>query len=485
MKQFGQIIEYRRLHPGLYEFTFVRSRQIDNLKTRRQIRSLQFGIRFQWSFDDIQRVQYANIADELLASPAPTSPDNILNVLNDDCLLEIFRILDPLDMCSTGLVCHRFRDISLRIVATTHRKISAYPEHPAPIWKWEQYFRMYGTSIQAFETNHPGVNVLIGFMEQYCKNVVEFDGTLERYTQAIGPVFRQLQTLRLFSGVPLDGILEADSQLKSIGFFSCHEILPVIHLPNLVDVSHGPSWCDPLFFMMNPQIEKLGLVYGEHAPIIDRTLEHLPNLQELHIRFKPFIADSQRIVCEDFSVFGGLCHLHTLRTTLLECDDIKQILQALLHNDIELKRLILLKEGIVFPVMFHEGNHHPIFTICQMQSIEYLRIDWINDDELIQVAEKCINLTEIQVDCSGITPAGMSDALARMPNIEKATFEISCVKWSVNEQAANELAINDIDILRRKRRINMSVRLMAESTQILPEVKTFFHRYSSWITIVE
>lgn len=45
-----------------------------------------------------------------LTSPTPSNDATVILCLNDDCLLEVFKKLDPMDLCAVGDTCIRFRE---------------------------------------------------------------------------------------------------------------------------------------------------------------------------------------------------------------------------------------------------------------------------------------------------------------------------------------------------------------------------------------
>lgn len=57
------------------------------------------------------------------STPENDSPSNILNILNDDCLMEVFARLSPEDLCAVADTCTRFRENAKKIFPNSVPKL--------------------------------------------------------------------------------------------------------------------------------------------------------------------------------------------------------------------------------------------------------------------------------------------------------------------------------------------------------------------------
>lgn len=100
------------------------------------------------------------IEDDLCPPPAEDSPSNILNVLNDDCLIEIFERISLMDLDSMADACKKFRDLGKRIITVRLSKGETFicdfesenPENWSNIlMRSHKFFLHYGPIIQSID----------------------------------------------------------------------------------------------------------------------------------------------------------------------------------------------------------------------------------------------------------------------------------------------------------------------------------------------
>lgn len=421
-KKFGLIESFafrerKRHSPTVFaSISFIRSPGTDELKPKRLTPIGKGAIALIWKSDDPQKdcVSNANIS-------MSEASDDIINTLNDDCLREIFGYLDRFDLCSTGHVCKRFREISTAVAESVHfNSIEHTDENANPLWKWEKYFRMFGTTIRAVDTCSAKLSdIFMVFLSKYCDNIIALDGRIwdKRTMVDLAPLFKSLHKLRLhllYDDGSLHHVFQPNSNLESLDIYARGFKLSPVHLPKLKVLrlrslirQHNQSTAIQ-FFKLNRQIEKLTLSSKPKINIAD-LLEHLLDLQELEI-------ESMTLFCKNFSIFGSFHRLHTLNLKGILNDAIEMILQPIIHNGIQVKRLTL-------------GNkRHPIEGICKMSSIEYLEIGGVNDAHLARIGANVPNWKEIDLYASNITAKGMLDLVKKSTNLAKASFEMEWLK---------------------------------------------------------
>lgn len=76
-----------------------------------------------------KKTEKINIDEILLQAPDESSPKNIVNTLNDDCLTEIFTYLSFQDQCSVLGVCVRFNRIAKQLLAKVGAKHKKKQQH--------------------------------------------------------------------------------------------------------------------------------------------------------------------------------------------------------------------------------------------------------------------------------------------------------------------------------------------------------------------
>lgn len=66
--------------------------------------------------------------DPLLIPPDQESDSNIINALDDDCLREIFKHLNVVDLSCAAEVCVRFNQHAQEVISTKHKTVFIGPE---------------------------------------------------------------------------------------------------------------------------------------------------------------------------------------------------------------------------------------------------------------------------------------------------------------------------------------------------------------------
>ena len=143
------------------------------------------------------------------STPPQRSDENILNVLNDDCLGEVFRRMDPWERVRMENVCKRFKRVAEKAFVSVYQKNNIWLSHLNPngnlidekasvsvynkseIWRGrlnpdknltlteiEKFLRRYGPSINWMtlydrDNEHivDGLNSIFKLMAKYCPNI--------------------------------------------------------------------------------------------------------------------------------------------------------------------------------------------------------------------------------------------------------------------------------------------------------------------------
>lgn len=239
----------------------------------------------------------------------------------------------------------------------------------------------------------------------------------------------------------------SQSESESIDIDAPSTSLPPVHLPHLVYVTvRAIDWSDQSateqFFNLNPQIEKLAL-YTVPEYGIERILLNLPNVRELSLTIQ-----TGQFECNNFAIFGVFSKcLQSLEMTGLEYVIMAKILNALLANDIRLKHLTVLDAK----------DKYPIALILQMKSIEYLKINHIDDTILSQIAENCIDLSEIDAQSRKLTLTGILKMIENASSLDKAKFALRTISYKPIRITIDEKMLDTIAILCEQRRTTIKL----------------------------
>lgn len=169
--EYGSIVSFG-VENCIQRITFEKSDATDSLKKQRTIRIGNELLIPKWTndyhFTYLHRINSAIVPDS-------KSPQNMLNVLNDDCLRAIFRKLREFDSCAVGRVCHRFQDVLLSVIP---KHIQITEEICNPLWKLDEYLRTFGECIKTANIiTSECSDITVGFLSKYCKNLIELNAT--------------------------------------------------------------------------------------------------------------------------------------------------------------------------------------------------------------------------------------------------------------------------------------------------------------------
>lgn len=418
---------------------FKRSDKTDTLKPEHTLRIDNDTLTMEWISDDHVEPVVRSMPE--LTTDQPLS-QHILNVLNDDCLREIFLHLNQFDQYEVAHVCQRFRNVVLSAMPK-HIKITA--DNCTPLWKLDKIIRIFGASIQtAYVHDSLGSDIPLLLLLRYCKNLVELNAIvyLEPTANQMGATFARLRRLELQHDFPVDILFRPNAQIESISvrYVRC---LPSINFPNLrdfqvdIDVTQPPS--TEQFFALNRHIEKLSIGFMQSYPPLS-CLTNLLDLQELHV------TTHWHIIADNVRAFGQMERLHTLKLNFIT-GQIMALLQTIVDNGIQLKRLTLKKH--IDLIDFDVG------PIIEMDRLEYLKLDFGDDIELARLVANCTNLMEIDMESPRITPCGIRDALKSANPMKKATFSIA-LNHELSRILVNQSdAIDAIAELRTNRSIDV------------------------------
>lgn len=339
--------------------------------------------------------------------------------------------------------------------STNILSIEVTKDNEKPLWKWEEYFRKFGSRILTVDISRSECpDIFMVFVSKYCENIIELNGAIHdwRTVNELGPLIERLHKLRIDHAEGLDVLFHSNSNLETIDITADFGSLLPVHLPKLKDFRlRSINWerksSETInFFKLNPQIEKLTL---DTAPNfnIGNILEHSLNVHTLKI-----VAYS--LVCYNFRMFGMFRRLRTLTLKWMDRNVMEKILQPIIDNGIPLTHLTLSNYA-----------DYPIESIFNIESIEYLKFIGIIDADLGRIGENVTNLKGIKVHFGDITFEGIHNFLTKAEHLTSASFKLD---WrnDFDEVIIDANVFEDIDQLRIDRNIAINIVLIIQKKDV-------------------
>lgn len=368
---------------------------------------------------------------------------------------EIFRYVSVFDLCAAAHVSQRFRSNALT-VGRKRRHFTITNDPSIPIWKFENYLRLFGEALQSINIQFSTFgDVLMVLIIKHCTNLRGIDAELHNRYSIIkfGAFFSGLQKLRLKHNGKNDDIFRPMVQLESIELDTPFGTIAPIHLPNLTSLHVGniewrPARYISKCFRMNNQLKRLHLS-SIGCFDVGTILKHLPNLEELCIDIESITNNWGTFECESYHVFQKLRSLQSIILIGFDWDTTNSVLDAFVACDMKVKRLTLRRSTHL---------EYPYETIKTMSSLEYLEIDRFNDDvEMIAIAKKCVNLKEIDIKSDQrLSLKCLEDTIKAAKVLKTVRFATDVYAYKLHDV---ERTLNAIAELRKRRDLDISIEL--------------------------
>lgn len=303
MNHFRNSVRGRRLR-----IVFESSDEVDELKHLDSVEYEEYRFAISWLSDEVLDIDrdLPEIPSILLEPPDQDSPMQILNKLNDFCLLTIFEsaVLNIVDLAAISSTCIRFRNLAANVTRRKYNRIDCFNrELSGPLWRFEQVFEVCGELFEEVILNIDS-DVECGMVGDYCPNV----RTLKCYIEE-QQTFNDLHTLPIqlehlelhlcgncsnLTHLPTHRL----QQLRSLKVIGVDRLYPWLNvqlprqkLSSLIEfhLVHARISYDELIFRQNPQLKKL-LFRSTYCDIsIRNILGVLPNLEALSIDDTDFV----------------------------------------------------------------------------------------------------------------------------------------------------------------------------------------------------
>lgn len=366
--------------------------------------------------------------------PDQQSPLNIMNALNDDCLMEIFEWLHKRDLYTMASVCKRFRPVAVRVFRTTYKDDQFGLDRCWwPLSLFVDRLRIFGpTNVEV--PRRLNTNIAFRAVVEYCPDLKEIDiddSDLEPQSRTLLrsflPKLRKIAVPALTFQIA-NSCGNIDWQLEELQIsaqFDSVAAMPNIHIPTLkklvfenVHESDGPSYILE-FLARNVQVKSLELnrisfnqdqwcMLSEHAPNVEQLTIRDAYIQRAHNRVSGVF--KYLTVCELDSCKPGECFVELL-------------------NGAPLKRLKLT--GFVEYI----GASETINRICRLTtitslwlgkrtSVEFMHLE-ITDDDLLQLTRSLFCLQELCIHEGQFTLGCINRVLNESSKIVKLDIFLS------------------------------------------------------------
>lgn len=336
----------------------------------------------------------------LLQPEDEASPKNIVLLLNEDCLHEIFVRVSLVDLYCVAKTCRRFNEIAKTVFDRKYKTIEL-TGLPMMI-QIRDFLNNFGPSITSFnlysyrDREEISFNEVVGLLDKNCKNIVSLrlhgelmeNFVIENHIEMFG----RLKKLYVCIGfLPLNRLLAACPQLESLTITSYKDpynvALEGVSLPQLITLRLYITNCDGIeaFLMRHPLIENFDFrsimifTEGQHYRTNHLIYECLPNIRTVTF----FHLDSN----EEHRLFNGKKNLRSVEmfSSHGECTP---IINEFLKQNTPIEELTLYSDEAI--------DNNTMKAICKLQTIKKIDFSYYNNTEkLIKVVETLPNLKEI------------------------------------------------------------------------------------------
>lgn len=303
------------------------------------------------------------LSERLLRSAPPPqkSPQNIVNALNDDCLLAIFKPMHLLDLCAVAGVCRRFKCIVTRVFEARYRRrpchltdLQCDAGGDITLSQIERCFRAFGATGVPFDRyDCPNVDVYLRLIAKHRVNLIELRSSGVRNAglrslAEFGPSMRRLKRLTA-DAAQLAGVrFGADWLLEGLHIERIYDecLVAAVRLPALLELGlseFGALNERLLRFLLvrNPQVAIVRLAAGDVQLRHLRLLSgYLPHLTELHVRDVTVGTKGSGFGKRNGPFFGSL-----KRLTIDEVHGAQRLLQFFVTANVRIEELTLKWRG--------------------------------------------------------------------------------------------------------------------------------------------
>lgn len=365
--------------------------------------------------------------------PDADSPCNILNKLNEYCLMEIFmnEDLSVADLCSVGNVCSDFRAVAKRVFSIKSPVISS---NDIPNWS---LFRLFGPEIKSIELdfdNEGVANRMLGLMATYCSGptfalnrIKIWDWKMKaEFIEGLKPIFSRIQVLNIYVA-PNDGTVFnllsncnelIDLQLACVDFGGISKIVfPKLESLHIEETSGLNDYIINRFSESHPQLKKLTIESwsGKLTPKAFRNLGL--NLSEFHL-----LGNIEISTPYVDSMLDHIKRLKNLKSLVLNCSSLPadRVLTALIEGEISLGEIHLT--NFKYDSTFSKG----IKALKHLKMIKFSNGDWEDENLFVEMVKSLPQLQSIYLDNFGDVTVEQIKVLVKLaPKLEHIVLGVT------------------------------------------------------------
>lgn len=442
-----------------------------------------------------QNICFVKSTKNLDQVPYQSSAD-ILNILNDHCLIVIFGFLPLPDLCNVADVCIRFKENSQKVFQLTYTSFDTNEiskTYYTDLQVAEQLFRNFGSFVKNlvldghFLKNESEKQTLLYLANRYCSSLsikqlrlkgIHIEGPM-RWILPLFKMFCFLPQLELHQ-CRLDddfGIFLSLCQTRSIELYDSNGSVEwmkhsFLYLENMtiIDVFlWQPETTLNEFLKLNGHLTSLVIYSSNLSSKIFKTIpHHIPTLQRFCFAGRNA---RHRNTAKNLM---HLAQLKSLKGLTLDCKSfsVKPLLDELIKETIQIAEL---------SICFGTVDMELLGKLQNLNSLKDLQLRCVKMDNvsLIDLVKKLPKLAELNIDFRGINVKQVIQMLPFAVNLRKLTIgpEKSRVQISIDDYRTI------LQIVQMRQKVtHLCIVICSETRQVLVP-KDILQQSSYWLKV--
>lgn len=389
--------------------------------------------------------------EHILSEAAVEQPPvpNILDMLSDSCLLNIFEqpMVTLKDLCRLAKTCKRFGVIARTAYNRKRSRLGDYTDDFTiePLWLIDSFIRNFATEHETIDMTLFGNNqeIVAAMINAHCPKVTEIrvKAVEPSHIDALRPIIGRIIRLELILATSIEFVpnnlfgTDDDIPLQVLKLQHKRPIvlprrkLARLHTLHLKSIYMHDECMAETFFKLNPQVTKVYLEDVHCYFQLDNIIRHyLSNLDEF-----AFIGEGTPLPCRDWSAFSALKCLRKLFLWV----DVRQAALALeaLHKggaQLECVTLEFEKTGS------NDVDGDLLHALSQLRSLKHLEISnnyimsvgseasyAMENEALMVLCYNLPNLKELRIESHALTIECIETAITFSKQLTSAKFTLS------------------------------------------------------------
>lgn len=362
---------------------------------RRFMKQLRRNFEIEAKSNPLYHFEFGQFHPLIVSAPEHNSDSNILNALNDDCLREVFKYLNLLDLSNVSDVCTRFNYLSNELFPFRYKHLhlshnSEFFGRPMDV---ERLQRNFGSFIQSISV----------------KTDVRTTGGFQGRLLILRPLLSKIKVLKLHgvgSSDELYGVLCVCMEIRTLHLDSFNldkcigksikrrfKQLEEVKFREIIGIADSDLHH---FIVSNPQLTSLSILRNHlirPTKAIRSIVKYLPKLECLEIDQISYYQNIDMFSANHFNFkqtileLSQLKHLKVLKLNFLLLP-VGPLMRALVANAVPIEHLKLY---------LGEIDSNAINSISLMKQIKILefRVNGLNDERLVEMVQQLPQLQEL------------------------------------------------------------------------------------------